>query len=131
MNKRRPYQQTLTRTWWTKRKGYRAYMIRELTSIFVLLFSIELYFALFFLVKGEQSWMAFLNVIQSPAGLLINGAILIATLWHTVTWFQLTPITMPFRVKGKKVSENAIIGAHYGLLLVISLLVVWILRSAL
>ena len=55
-NRRNSYIRPIPRTWWLQRPGYKQYMLREATSFFVLLFSIELYAGLLSLVKGEQAW---------------------------------------------------------------------------
>ncbi len=131
MSGRHSYSRPTPRTWWLKRSGYRQYMVREATSIFVLIFSIELYLALLSLVKGEQAWNSFLSGLQSPALIVLNWAVFAATLWHLITWIQLTPKTMPTKIAGKSISSNLIILFHYTALALFSVVILLIIGGLL
>ncbi len=128
---RKSYIRQIPRTWWLKNTGYQQYMLREATSIFVLLFSIELYFALFSLIKGEHAWNAFIANVQSPFMIFQNTVMFAAIVWHLITWFKLTPQTMPLRVKGKAVEPRFIVIAHYSVLAIASALILLILGGVL
>jgi fumarate reductase subunit C len=120
----------MPRDWWMKREGYRLYMLREATSIFVLLFSIELYSALFALVKGPENWARWIEAVQAPPLVFVNLLMFVAITWHMITWFKLTPQTMPLKVKGKAVAGKTIVIAHYVAMAVISICILIILGGA-
>ncbi|MDX1343886.1 MAG: hypothetical protein R3227_16070 [Reinekea sp.] len=127
MTNRKPYSQSLTARWWLRRPGYRRYMLREATSLLVGLFTVELWLALLALARGEASWTQFVETLQSPWMLAFNLVCWLAVLWHTVTWFQLTPKTLDLRWRGEAFAPSTIKTGHYVALAVISVVVVLIL----
>ena len=126
MSGRKSYQRPVSANWWLKRPGYRFYMLREATSVLVLAFGAELWWALRALAKGADSWERFVLLLQSPAMLVLNWLILVAACLHAVTWFQLTPKTMNLKLAGKPVANKHIEFAHYGVWLVVSVVVLLI-----
>ena len=61
--------------------------------------------------------------ISSPLGMLFQQVCLIFAAIHSVTWFSVTPKAMPLMVKGEPVPPKTIIGAHYALWAVASLVI--------
>jgi fumarate reductase subunit C len=119
----RPYVRKVNRSWWLGQRRYIAYMIRELTSLFVGLYCVLLVLGLVRLAQGRAAWDGFLAALSSPLGVLFQLICLLFAAYHSVTWFALTPKAMPLTVRGESVPGKAIVGMHYGLWAVVSLVV--------
>jgi fumarate reductase subunit C len=120
---RRPYIRRVERGWWLGHPRYIAYMVRELTSLFVLLYCVFLTVALARLSQGPTAWNAFWAAALSPFGVLFQLICLALTTWHSVTWFALTPKAMPLVFRGERVPGRTIVGAHYAVWAAVSLVV--------
>src|SRR6516225_7577854 len=57
---RRPYLRQMPRGWWLRQPRYTAYMVRELTSLFIALYSVFLVLGLVRLAQGSAAWDDFL-----------------------------------------------------------------------
>ena len=110
---RRPYIRTVERSWWLQHPRYVRYMVRELTSLFVGLYGALLVVGLIRLAQGQTAWDGFVAAISSPVGVAFQLACLVFAVYHSVTWFALTPKAMPLMVKGEPVPGTVIVGAHY------------------
>lgn len=125
--KRKPYHQPIAANWWLQLGFYRFYMLREATAIPAVWFSLELIYGLFALKKGEQSWLAFVALLQHPVMLLINVLVLAAALLHSKTWFDLAPKAQSLVLGGKKVSPGPIVKGLWAVMILVSLiLLTWV-----
>ena len=120
---RRPYLRKVERTWWLGHRRYVVYMMRELTSLFVALYSVLLAVGLVRLAQGQAAWDGFLAAISSPWAVLFQLLCLAFAAFHSVSWFAVTPKAMPLMIKGEAVPPRAIVAAHYVLWAALSLLV--------
>ena len=104
-SKRKPYVAPVTSSWWNKRGFYRFYMLREATAIPTVWFSCVLLYGLWaFGQKGSGSAENFIHFLQHPLVLGLNILTLVATLLHTVTWFNLAPKASNVVIKDEKLS---------------------------
>jgi fumarate reductase subunit C len=110
---RRPYVRKVERSWWLQHPRYVVYMIRELTSLFVGLYCVLLAIGLVRLAQGQAAWDGFVAAFSSPPGVVFQLLCLAFAIYHSVTWFALTPKAMPLVVNGEPVPGKLIIGAHY------------------
>ena len=94
MSARRPYLRAQPRHWWAH-SPYRAYTIRELSGVVLGLYALVLLAGLGCLVRGPAAFAAYRGALASPAMLVLHLALLAAALWHTRTWFQILPKTLP------------------------------------
>ena len=120
---RRPYLRKVERSWWLQHPRYIVYMIRELTSLFVGLYCALLVVGLIRLSQGQHAWDGFVAAFSSPLGVTFQLACLAFAIYHSVTWFALTPKAMPLRMKGEPVPGIVIVGAHYAAWAVVSIVV--------
>jgi len=120
----KPYIREMSKTnWFFSQPRYMRYMAREVTCIFILIYTILLVFALKNLAEGPEAYAAFLDALNSPLGILFNLAALVAAVYHSTSWFNVTPQAMPIQRGDEFVPGNIIIGAHYGGWAIISLIV--------
>jgi fumarate reductase subunit C len=110
---RRPYVREVRRTWWLGQPRYVVYMIRELTSLFIGLYSAWLVIGLVRLAQGRGAWESFLAATSSPPAVLLQLVCLGFATYHSITWFAVTPKAMPLTLKGEPVSDKIIVGVHY------------------
>jgi fumarate reductase subunit C len=120
---RRPYVRTVKPNWWLGQRRYVAYMVRELTSLFVGLYCVLLVVGLFRLAQGRAAWEGFVAALSTPLGVSLQLVCLALATYHSVTWFALTPKAMPLAVRGEPVPAMAIVGAHYAAWAIVSLIV--------
>ena len=120
---RRPYVRAVRRTWWLRQPRYVVYMIRELTSLFIGLYSAWLVIGLVRLAQGRTAWEGFLAATSSPSAVLFQFVCLVFAAYHSITWFTVTPKAMPLTLQGKPVSGNIIVAGHYAAWALVSLVV--------
>lgn len=120
---RRPYVREVSRAWWLGQPRYVVYMIRELTSLFIGLYSAWLMIGLVRLAQGRTAWEDFLAATSSPPAVGLQLVCLAFAAYHSITWFAVTPKAMPLALKGEPVSGNIIVGAHYAAWAMVSLVV--------
>jgi len=120
---RRPYLRKVERNWWLRQPRYVLYMIRELTSLFVGLYCALLVVGLVRLSQGSAAWDGFVAAFSSPPGVAFQCTCLAFAIYHSVTWFALTPKAMPLMMKDEPVPGIVIVGAHYVAWAVVSVIV--------
>ena len=106
-------------TWWLKKRSYLLFMVRELTCVFVG------GYALFLLVLAAKlkDVSAFIDVLHSPLLVTFQIIALPMAVYHSVTWFNLTPKVMVIWRGEEKVNPRIIAGANYIACLIISIVV--------
>lgn len=123
MSNRKPYVREMNATWWQKSNFYRMYMLREATVLPIIFFTLFLTFGLGSLVKGPESWEAWLAFMANPVVVAINVVALAGSLFHAHTFFNMFPQVMPIRLKGKKVDTKIIVLGQWAAVAAISLIV--------
>ncbi len=126
MNQPRPYVREPSRTtWYLTHRRYMQHMAQELTSVFIGAYALLMLWGLRALAAGEESWQTFLASLGSPLALLLQWLVLAATLYHTVSWFAVTPKAMPVQLGERFVPGFLIAGAHYLAWIVASLIILY------
>ena len=113
--------------WWLRRGSYLAFILRELSSIFVGWFVVYLLMLVRAVSRGASDYQAFLAWSGKPAVLLLNVVSLIFIVYHAITWFNLAPKAMVVRVGGTRVPGFLIAGSNYLAWAMASALVGWLL----
>jgi fumarate reductase subunit C len=120
------YHRPISTWWWTRKRTYFVFVMRELSSIFIAWFVVYLLILLRAVTQGAAEYDDFLDWAASPWVLAVNAVAGVFLLLHVVTWFSLTPQAMAVRLRGRPVPPIAIIGAQYVGLAVVSAFVVWL-----
>jgi fumarate reductase subunit C len=122
--KTKEYIRPMKATWWLHNRHLALFMIRELTSVFVAGYAI---FLLVLVYKAGQGWEQFSafydSVLKSPGVIALQVVALIFVVYHSITSFNAAPQIMVVRHGEEKVSPALIVGANYGLWLIVSVVV--------
>ena len=122
----RPYRPRVSTWWWTRKRTYFVFVMRELSSIFVAWFVAYLLLFVYAVGQGEAAYQRFLDWAAAPWVVGLNVLALVFVLLHTVTWFSLTPQAMAVRVMDRTVPSFHIIAGQYTALVVVSGFVLWL-----
>jgi fumarate reductase subunit C len=122
----RTYRPRVSTWWWTRKRTYFVFVMRELSSIFIGWFVVFLLLLVNAVGRGEAAYRDFLDWASAPWVIALNVVTLLFVLLHTVTWFSLTPQAMDVRLDGHKVPAFHIIAGQYTGLVVVSLFVLWL-----
>jgi fumarate reductase subunit C len=113
--------------WWLERRSYLAFILRELSSVFVAWFVVFLLLLVHAVSQGELSYLQFLTWAGSPVVLLLNLVSLLFVVFHAVTWFNLAPQAMAVRLRGKPVPGTWIAASNYAVWALVSAVLAWLL----
>jgi succinate dehydrogenase subunit C len=113
--------------WWLERGSYFAFMLREVSCVFVAWMVVFLLLLIRAVGQGEASYQEFLSWSGTPSILLLNVVSLIFILYHTVTFFGAAQTIVVVRLGGKLVPGSLILASHYAGLVAASAVVFWIL----
>jgi len=118
---RRPYVRELPRTtWFFRHPRYLRYMAREVTCIFIGIYTIMLLVGLARLSQGQVQYEAFLDALRQPSAIVFHVVALAFSLYNSFTWFNVAPKALPIQAGEEFMPDSVVAGAHY---------VVWALLS--
>ena len=124
------FRQPVSTYWWLERSSYLAFILRELSSVFVAWSVVFLLMLVRAVSQGESSYGEFLSWASSPWVLLLNLISWLFVIYHAVTWFNLAPQALVVHFGGKKVPGHLIAASNYAAWAVVSVLVAWFLLGA-
>ena len=108
MNARKPYKRPMT-GWWRKNPFFVEYMVHEGTALFVAAYAFILLVGVMKLAEGKAAWDQWVLWLTSPFAIVLHVVLLLVFLYHTWTWFNIMPRTLPpMHAGGKRVSANTI-----------------------
>jgi fumarate reductase subunit C len=121
---RKPYVREMSKTsWFLTHSRYRHYMLHEVSSIFVAIYSAILIVGLFRLAESKEAWEGWLDAVTSPIGVVFHVLAFVFALIHTTSWFKAVPQAMRIQRGEDFVPGKLIVGAHYGVWTAVSVLV--------
>lgn len=109
-------------SWWLRKKTYLSYMMREVSSLFIGAFSLMMVWGIYRFSQGEAAYTAWSNSLWSYS-FLLSIIMFIFAVYHSFTWFLVTPKAMPLKIAGKRIPGVIIIAAHLLLWLFCSIFV--------
>lgn len=124
---RNPYIRKIPKATWYLRQGrYVRYMARELTSLFIGLHTFLLVCALGALSAGKEAYDGFIGVLQTPYYMAFLVLTLLFAIYHSISWFNVTPQAMPIQKGEDFLPGGIIIGAHYGIWAMATIVVLFV-----
>ncbi len=119
------YYRPVQNVWWLKRQPYVLFIVRELTSLFVGFYCLLLLVTLYLLGQGEKAYEGMLTFLRSGPIIALHIIALIFTVYHSVTWFNLTPKAIVIPIGEKRVPDVFIAGSNYVAWVVFSGILYW------
>ena len=117
---RKPFHRDESLAWIGRHPRYLRYLGREFSCLFIGAWTLLMVCGLARLAEGPASWAAFLELLRSPASIVFHVLALAFTLYHSYTWFLLTPKALPYA------PDAVISGAHFGAWAVLTGLVLYL-----
>jgi fumarate reductase subunit C len=112
--------------WWLHRGPYRAFILRELSSLFVAWSVVFLLLLVHAVSRGEGDYRDFLDWAASPGFVVLNVVALFFVVFHAVTWFNLAPQAMVVHWRGRRVPGAWIAASNFLAWALVSALVAWL-----
>ena len=130
MAARRPYVRPMRPGWWRRNPFLVRYMAREMTAPFVALYALILLAGIVCLASGRDAWVAYVEALRSPLAMGIHGLLVAILAYHTYTWFEIMPKTMPPIVLGGRKVEAASITAAGLVAATLCMIALWLVAGA-
>ena len=113
--------------WWLERGSYFAFILRELSCVFVAWFVVYLLLLVRAVTQGDASYQEFLAWSATAPILLLNIVSFLFLMFHAVTFFAAAPQAMVVKVGPNTVPGSLVLAGHYAGLAAVSAVVCWLL----
>lgn len=124
------YRKRVSTYWWAQQWRSFKFILRELSSIAVGYVGALLLFLLWSLIRGPEGYAEFQALLKRPLVIAMSVIAFGFVLYHTITWFNLTPKAMPpVRMSGKRLPDWVISAPNYVVWIIISAVVVWFITK--
>ncbi|MCJ2520388.1 MAG: hypothetical protein LN412_05500 [Candidatus Thermoplasmatota archaeon] len=116
------YVQKMPASWWLRNPRYLAYMLRELSSIFILVYILT-FLVQILLLRDRNAYDAFLAIVESPFFVAFTAVAFAFAVYHGVTWWGLTSKVLQISFRGKTVPPALVLLGAIMMWAVVSFLV--------
>lgn len=113
--------------WWLQRRSYLAFILRELSSVFIAWFVVYLLLLVRGVSLGDKGYEEFLAFAKHPVVLVLNVVSLFFIAFHAATWFNLAPKALVMRLRGRRLPGVWVAASNYAAWAVVSALVAWLI----
>lgn len=120
---RRPYQPVMHTFWYLKHSSYRRYMVREMSSVFIGIWTLNLLVGLGRLIQGPDTWTQWLALQTHSLMILFSIVTLALALYHSITWFKAVPQVMRIQIGTSFVPASLLTNIHIGAMVGLSAIV--------
>jgi fumarate reductase subunit C len=112
--------------WFLNRPRYLMFMLRELTAVLVGAYLIFLLVLLTRLGAEQAAFVDFLRTLTGPLSMIFHVVVFLAAMFHSITWFNLTPKAMPFFLGEKRVADPVIaVAMGYLPWAIVTVVIIW------
>jgi len=112
--------------WWLGQWCYMKFILRELSSVFVAIGVTMTLLQLRALRNGAEAYARLQHRLQTPAVIALSAISLFFVVFHTFTWFNLTPRAMMIRLRGKRLPDFLVAAPNYAVWVLVSGAVAWV-----
>ena len=119
------YYPKLPTTWWLRNTNYFLFMLRELSSVFIMVFLVLFLVELYRLSQGPKAYGAYLETLRAPGWIVFHVVALAFALYHSVTWFKLSGVVQVVRMGERQVPPSLVTAASFALWAVVSIVLLW------
>ena len=116
--------------WWLGKGSYFAFIVRELSCIFVGWFVIYLLLLVRAVSQGDAAYQQLLAWSATPLILFVNIVSLLLVVFHAVTFFAAAPRAMVVKLGPNPVPGSLVLAGHYAGWVGVSAVVGWLLLGA-
>ncbi len=110
-------------TWWLKNPAYTKFILRELSSVFIAGYCLFL-MDLLLRAKDPSTFASFYEGLKSPLSVVLHLIVLIFAVYNSVTAMHAAPRIVKLYKGDETVPESVIVGIHYGMWALSSLVVI-------
>ncbi len=118
-----PLHRPMKWNWWLSKPSYFMFMVREITAVFTGAYVLLTLCWVRALSQGPEAYATFMNCLNTPIAVKFHLVTLIFVLYHTYTWFALTPKVMVIQRGEKTVPGILLILGNYAAMLGASIFV--------
>ena len=112
--------------WWLQRRSYFAFILREVSSVFIAWLVVFLMLLVHAVGQGDDSYQQFLGWSARPFIVALNVLSLCFVVFHAITWFNLAPKAMVVHVRQRRVPGRLIALSNYLAWAVASVVLAWL-----
>jgi fumarate reductase subunit C len=123
------YRERMPIFWWVHKWVHFRFIARELTSLPVAFYALVLLLQIRALAQGTQAYANFLSWLKSPVSIVLHTAAFFLIIFHSVTWFNLAPKALVFRIGKKRIPGLVIAASNYAAWLVFSAAIAWMMLN--
>ena len=116
--------------WWLEKGSYFAFILREMSCVFVAWFVVYLLLLVRAVIQGDASYREFLTWSATTPILLLNIVSFLFLIFHAVTFFGAAPQAMVVKVGPNTVPGSLVLAGHYAGWVAASVVVAWLLLGA-
>jgi succinate dehydrogenase subunit C len=116
--------------WWLSKRSYLAFILREISSVFVAWSLVYLLLLVRAVSAGPTAYADFVAWSRGPILLLLNVVSVGFLVFHAITWFNLAPQAMVLHVGRQRVPGVLIAASNYAAWVVASALIAWLVLRA-
>jgi len=126
----RLYRKRVSTYWWLGPWPYLRFILREASSVPVAWFVVVTLRQLRALAAGREAYAEFQQWMSQPPMVALNAVCFVFVLFHTITWFNLTPRAVVLRLRGQRVPDHLIAAPNYLGWVAASAAVAWLILRA-
>jgi fumarate reductase subunit C len=115
--------------WWLRKRSYFAFILREISSLFVAWAVVYLLLLVYAVGRGPAEYGAFFEWSRQPWVIAVNVCSLLLVGFHAITWFNLAPQALVVRLGHRHVPGFWIAASNYVAWVVVSIVVAWIVMG--
>ena len=119
--------QPVSTYWWLQKRSYLAFILREISCLFVAWFVVFLLILVRAIYAGDAAYQSFLAWAADPSVLLLNIVSFGFIIFHAITFFIAAPQALVVHVGKRRLPSGVVGAAHYLALVVVSAVVAWLL----
>jgi fumarate reductase subunit C len=124
------YRPRMPTSWWLRRWSYVAFILRELSSLFVAWFILYTLLLVRAVSAGAGAYDEFLAWSKGPLVLGVNLVALFFIAFHAATWFNLAPQAMVVHLGGRRVPGAWVAASNYLAWALASALLAWLILAS-
>lgn len=117
------YHPRMSSTWWLGNPRHFAFMLRELSSVFIAIFLVVFLVQIYQLPRGPEAYAAFLEKLRSPGWIIFHAVALAFAVYHSVTWLKLTGVVQVIRLGEHQVPPKLVAAGAFAAWGVVSLVI--------